>query len=85
MYKQADDFRKQHIKEVKNIEELKEAVDTGNFAKGHFCGCVECEEHIKELTTATTRVSPFDEKESEGVCVGCGKKANKVMLFGKQY
>ena len=85
MYKQADDFRKQHIKEVKNIEELKEAVDAGNFAKGHFCGCVECEEHIKELTTATTRVSPFDEKESEGVCVGCGKKANKVMLFGKQY
>ena len=85
MYMQAYNYQQSHIKMVSNIDELKEAVDTGNFAKGHFCGCVDCEAHIQEVTTAKSRVSLFEDKESDGVCVGCGKKARKLMLFGKQY
>ena len=86
MLEQAEKFKQEHIKDVNTIEELKNAVDTGNFARAPWCGSLECEEEIKEKTTASSRVMPLNQDETnEYKCVCCGKKTKKKMLFAKAY
>ncbi len=85
MYNKALKFRDSHVKTVTNMEELKEAVDSGNFALGMWCGDRECEDKIKEATAASTRNMPFDQTPCGDKCVCCGKKATKKIYFGKAY
>lgn len=85
MFNKAKDFLESHIKVVDNIQELKEAVDNGNFVKTMWCGNRECEDKVKELTSATSRVMPFDQTPTGDKCVCCGKKATTVMYFAKSY
>lgn len=85
MYQKALAFRNSHVKVVKNVKELKDAVDSGNFALGMWCGQRECEDKIKEETNASTRNMPFDQTPCGDVCVCCGKKATKKIYFGKAY
>ncbi len=85
MYNKALKFRDSHVKTVTNMDELKEAVDSGNFALGMWCGDRECEDKIKEATAASTRNMPFDQTPCGDKCVCCGKKATKKIYFGKAY
>ena len=52
-----------------------------------WCGSEECEDKIHELTGAKSRCIPFDgEYEKVGdKCVCCGKKADKLVIWGRQY
>ncbi|MCQ2794048.1 MAG: proline--tRNA ligase [Bacilli bacterium] len=84
MYQKALDHLNKNITPVNSIDELKKVVDKGGYAKMMWCEDEACENKIKELTTATLRCLPFDEKAS-GVCPICGKKAKKVALFAKAY
>ena len=85
MYQKAKDYLYSNIVAVNSIEELKEAVDNGKFAKMMWCEDRACEDKIKELTSATSRVMPFDAEPFGDVCPICGKKATKVMIFAKAY
>ncbi len=86
MYEHALAHLNGHITEVKTIDELKEVVDhKGGYAKMMWCGDVECENHIKDLTTATARCMPFNQTPFDENCPVCGKKAHKVVLFAKAY
>lgn len=85
MYNKALAFRDSHVKTVSNTDELKDAVDSGNFALGMWCGDRECEDKIKEATGASTRNMPFDQTPCGDKCVCCGKKATKKIYFGKAY
>ncbi|MBR2970919.1 MAG: proline--tRNA ligase [Clostridia bacterium] len=85
MYNKALAFRDSHVKTVNNMNDLKNAVDTGNFALSMWCGERECEDKIKELTGASTRNMPFDQTPCGETCVCCGKKASKKIFFGKAY
>ncbi|MBR2989046.1 MAG: proline--tRNA ligase, partial [Clostridia bacterium] len=85
MYLKAQAFRDSHIKVVSNMAELKEAVDTGNFALGMWCGCRECEDKLKAEMQVTTRNMPFDQTPVGEVCAICGKPAKKKIYFGKAY
>lgn len=85
MYNKALAFRDSHVKTVSNTDELKDAVDSGNFALGMWCGDRECEDKIKEVTGASTRNMPFDQTPCGDKCVCCGKKATKKIYFGKAY
>ncbi len=85
MYQKAKDYLYSNIVPVNSIEELKEAVDNGKFAKMMWCEDRACEDKIKELTGATSRVMPFDSEPFGDVCPICGKKATKVMIFAKAY
>lgn len=85
MYNKALAFRDSHIKIVSDTAELKDAVDSGNFALGMWCGDRECEDKIKEITGASTRNMPFDQTPCGDKCVCCGKKATKKIYFGKAY
>lgn len=85
MYNKALAFRDSHVKIVSDTAELKDAVDSGNFALGMWCGDRECEDKIKEITGASTRNMPFDQAPCGDKCVCCGKKATKKIYFGKAY
>ncbi|MBE6709317.1 MAG: proline--tRNA ligase [Ruminococcaceae bacterium] len=50
-----------------------------------WCGDEECEDKIKEETGVGSRCIPFDQKHLSDTCVCCGKKADKMVCFGKAY
>ena len=55
------------------------------FLKTMWCEDVECENKIKELTGAHSRCMPFDQELLAEVCPVCGKKACKMVVWGRQY
>lgn len=55
------------------------------FVKAMWCGCLECEEKIKEVTGATSRCIPFEQEQISGKCVCCGKPATKMVYWGRAY
>lgn len=86
MYDAAKRYRDSHVVDVNSMDELKAAVDTGNFAKAPWCGETACEEKIKEFSAASSRVRQFSDTEPKGQkCVCCGKQAKQKMLFAKAY
>ena len=87
MLEKATQTRDKHIKHVKTYNELKKAINAGNFALAPWCNCTECEEHIKtETNGVTTRVMPFDAViESGDKCIKCGNPAKVKIIFAKAY
>ena len=55
------------------------------FIKAMWCGSAECEEKIKELTSAKSRCMPFEQEHIGDKCVCCGKPAEKMVILGRQY
>ena len=55
------------------------------FIKAMWCGDPACEEKIKELTAAKSRCMPFEQEKISDKCVCCGKLADKMVIWGRQY
>ncbi|UUV20785.1 proline--tRNA ligase [Paenimyroides aestuarii] len=86
LFTKALNFRETHITEVNSFDEFKEVLKTkGGFLLAHWDGTPETEERIKELTKATIRCIPMDQKAEEGVCVLTGKPSKGRVLFAKAY
>ena len=85
MYKKSQEQLKKNIVAAKSVQELKEAVDNKKFVKAMWCGDRECEDKIKEQTSASTRVIPFKEEQLGTKCVCCGKRAKHMVYFAKSY
>ncbi|MGV8944968.1 MAG: proline--tRNA ligase [Lutibacter sp.] len=86
LYNKALQYRETHITEVNSFEEFKEVLDTkGGFISAHWDGTPETEEKIKDLTKATIRCIPLDNKIEGGKCVFTGKKSIQRVLFAKAY
>lgn len=69
-----------------NLEEFENQINTKQgFIKAMWCGDVACEEKIKELTAAKSRCMPFKQENLSDVCVCCGRKATKMVVWGRQY
>lgn len=64
---------------VKNINENQ------GYVKTMWCGEEECENKIKELTGAHSRCIPFKQEHISDTCVCCNKKADKMVIWGRQY
>lgn len=84
LFKEAQDFTNNKIKDCFNMEELREQVQIG-FARTMWCGDESCELKIKEETGATSRNMPFEQTPISDTCVCCGKKAKKLIYFSKAY
>lgn len=86
MFNKALEMRESRTVDANSFEELTEGVQ-GGFVRALWCGDRECEDEIKSKTGATTRCIPMNEldKEVEGTCVHCGKKAKKHIYFAKAY
>ncbi len=69
-----------------NYDEFKDIIENkGGFIKAMWCGNTECEEKIKEDTTATARCIPFEQEHISDVCVCCGREAKHMVYWGKAY
>lgn len=84
LFKEAQEFTTNKIKDCFNMDELNEQVQSG-FARAMWCGDESCEQKIKDETGATTRNMPFDQTPIADKCVCCGKKAEKLIYFSKAY
>ncbi len=68
------------------LEEMIEIMEKNQgFIKTMWCGNVECEDKIKEVTGAHSRCMPFVQEKLADVCPVCGKKATKMVIWGRQY
>ena len=71
---------------AKNLDEfVKNLEENQGFVKTMWCGEAECEEKIHELTGAKSRCIPFEQEHISDTCVCCGKPANKMVVWGRQY
>jgi prolyl-tRNA synthetase len=86
LFDTALNYRESHITEVNTFNEFKEVLNTkGGFVSAHWDGTLETEEKIKELTKATIRCIPLNNKKEEGKCVFSSKKSTQRVLFAKAY
>ncbi len=88
---EADKIFENRIKKVKNIEELKKAINSEKIAKCNYCSVEKkgekCANIIKEKTKgAEIRGTKLNEKEkASGKCIVCGKSAKEIVYIAKSY
>ena len=86
LFDRAIDYRNEHTTIVDTFEEFKAAIEIkGGFVSAHWDGTAETEEKIKDLTKATIRCIPLNNKKEEGFCVLTGSKSEQRVLFAKSY
>ena len=68
------------------LEEFEKNINENQgYVKTMWCGDVACEDKIKEVTGAHSRCMPFNQEHISDTCVVCGKKADKMVVWGRQY
>ena len=86
MYEMASNLREKRTSIALNMDEFIEKINTNQgYIKTMWCGDEACEEKIHELTGAKSRCIPFEQENISDTCVCCGKKANKMVIWGRQY
>ncbi|TVP53025.1 MAG: proline--tRNA ligase [Mongoliibacter sp.] len=86
IYSKALAFREEMTMEVNTWDEFQEVLENkGGFLSAHWDGTGETEDKIKELTKATIRCIPIDQKEEDGKCIYSGKPSKGRVLFAKAY
>ncbi|MBR3594191.1 MAG: proline--tRNA ligase [Clostridia bacterium] len=66
-------------------EMIKIADEKPGFIKAMWCGDRECEDALKEKAGVTSRCIPLEQEHIGDTCVCCGKKADKMLYWGKAY
>jgi len=90
LIKKADKIFEGRIRNVKNISEMKKAIQEGAIAKCNFCSVEKdgekCAEIIEKQIGAEVRGTRLDEKQNpSGKCVICGKPAKHIVYIAKSY
>ena len=86
MYNRAKAHRDEHTYSAVNYDEFKQTIEEKpGFVKAMWCGSKECEEKIKEDTTATSRCIPFEQEAVGSTCICCGQPTTQMVYWGKAY
>ena len=94
LFARADAFRKDHTLTINDKKAFCDYFTPqnpqkpeihGGFAVSHWCGEEACESRIKDDLAATIRCIPFDQDESDGSCIFCGKPGISRAVFAKAY
>ncbi len=86
LYNKAKDFMNSRMFEVNNWEEFLDVINVKQgFAIAHWDGTGETEEKIKEMTKATIRCIPLNNKLEDGVCILTGNPSKQRVIFAKSY
>ncbi|MBO7377908.1 MAG: proline--tRNA ligase [Clostridia bacterium] len=83
MLEKSRKLRDEKVRWADNLEEIVSGVD-GGFVKAPWCGCRECEDKVKEVASATSRVMTDDDFSGKK-CAICGRDATTVVFFAKAY
>jgi len=85
LYNKAVIFQSENTFNVSSIEDMKNVMSsTKGFMDAHWCQDPACEEKIKTETKATVRILPFDDEQTTGACVVCGKPGKRA-IFAQAY
>jgi prolyl-tRNA synthetase len=84
------DSAKKHLRTntrtATSLVELLSVLDaTGGFVACSWCGKRECEDLVKEKTTADIRILPFNPKKNVSTCIACGNQGTSEVYFGRAY
>ena len=86
MFNRAKVHLETSMRSATTIDELLSLLDTsGGFVACSWCGKRECEDLVKEKTTADIRIVPFNPKNNISSCIGCGEQETKEVYFGRAY
>ena len=86
LFNRAQNFRNKNITEVNNFKEFEKIIaGNGGFVSAHWDGTIETELKIKNLTKATIRCIPIDDKKEKGKCIFSGKESAGRVIFAKSY
>ncbi len=85
LYNRAEKFIEKNTVEPSDFEEFKEAISNGKMVKAKWCTTEECEDHIKHESGGAKSLNMTFEKDIEGKCIYCDKKAKRNTYFAKSY
>jgi prolyl-tRNA synthetase len=86
IFNKAKTFRDENIVEVNDWDTFVKTLDEkGGFIAAHWDGTPETEEKIKEMTKATIRCIPLDNKQENGTCILTQKPSTQRVLFARAY
>jgi prolyl-tRNA synthetase len=86
IYKKALTYREENTHRADTWEEFNSLLDEkGGFIYAHWDGTPETEQKIKELTKATIRCIPLNNKQEAGKCVLTGNPSIQRVLFARAY
>ena len=86
MYKVCKERMEQKTTIAYTLDEFIQNMNTNQgFIKAMWCGDIECENKIKDITAAKSRCIPFVQENLSDKCVCCGKHADKMVVWGRQY
>ena len=86
MYHLAKNYLVTNTRNATHLDELLSMLDSsGGFVACSWCGKRECEDLVKEKTTADIRIIPFNTKKNISSCIACGKEGTTEVYFGRAY
>jgi prolyl-tRNA synthetase len=79
-------FRNENLRIANTWEEFVKILDEqSGFVSAHWDGTPETEEKIKELSKATIRCIPLNNKQEAGKCILTGNPSKERVLFARAY
>jgi prolyl-tRNA synthetase len=86
IFNRALQFRNENIRIADSWDAFMELLENkGGFVSAHWDGTPETEEKIKELSKATIRCIPLDNKQEPGHCILTGQPSKERVLFARAY
>jgi len=86
LYDKARKNLDEHSYTATSLEEVKEIIDTkGGFVKTMWCGDLDCELAMKDKAGVSSRCIPFEQEHIADTCPVCGRKAEKMVVWGVAY
>ena len=86
MYDECAKRRDERTTVAHSLDEILKNLDENQgYVKTMWCGNVDCENKIKEVTGAHSRCIPFEQEHLGDVCPVCGKPADTMVVWGRQY
>jgi len=86
LYEKALNRRNTMMYDAHNMDEMCDiAENKPGFIRAMWCGERECEDALKEKAGVTSLCIPFEQVNISDTCVCCGKKADKMLYWGKAY
>ena len=85
MFDAAKKILDERVVRVSEYQKFKEELDNGKMIGCSWCGKQECEDKIKEETSADLRVIPSDNKKNPETCIYCKNTGVTNVLFARGY
>ena len=86
MFKACEKVRDERTTVAYTLDEIAENLEKNQgYVKTMWCGDQACEDKVKEVTGAPSRCMPFKQEHLADVCPVCGKKATKMIVWGRQH